>query len=263
MESTARTWIAALRGSQQRLAALVGSLIPEQLHAPSYDAGRTIAQVLAHIGAQAEVAQQSLAAALSDRKPFGPDGFSAIQAVWSARDPGQQAVECLVSDREHVRRLEQVTDEQLAGMRVKILGTEYDAIGMIWLRLGEHALHSWDIAVSLDPAAVVAPQSVGLLVDWVPQVAACGGKPPGVPYRAGISTTDPEREFLLEVAADTISMSTVRGGAGGEGIPALRMPAEALLRLVYGRLDPGHTPPVQVLSGRVELDLLRQTFPGV
>lgn len=261
MESSARTWIAALRGSQQRLAALVGSLIPEQLHAPSYDPGRTIAQVLAHIGAQAEVAQQALAAALSGREPFGPDGLRAIQAVWSARDPGQQAVECLVSDREHVRRLEQVSDEQLAGIRVKILGTEYDAVGMVWLRLGEHALHSWDIAVSLDPAAVVAPQSVALLVDWVPRVAACGGRPSGVPYRVGIQTTDPEREFLLDVA-ETISMPALRSGAAGDGIPVLRMPAEALLRLVYGRLDSGHTPPVQVLSGRVELDLLRQAFPG-
>ena len=102
---------------------------------------------------------------------------------------------------------------------------------------------------------------MALLVDWVPQVAACGGKPPGVPYRVGIQTTDPEREFLLDVA-ETMSMSAARGGAADEGIPTLRMPAEALLRLVYGRLDPGHTPPVQVLSGRVELDLLRQTFPG-
>jgi uncharacterized protein (TIGR03083 family) len=260
MESSARTWIAALRGSQQRLAALVGSLIPEQLHAPSYDAGWTIAQVLAHIGAQAEIAQHALAAALSGREPFGLDGFRAIRAVWNARDPGQQAVECLVNDREHVRRLEQVSDEQLARIRLNVIGTEYDAVGMVWLRLGEHALHSWDIAVSLDPAAVVAPQSVALLVDRAPQVAACGGKPPGVPYRIGVRTTDPERGFLLDVA-ETISMSAVRGGAV-EGIPALRMPAEALLRLVYGRLDPGHTPPVQVLSGGVELDLLRQTFPG-
>jgi hypothetical protein len=100
---------------------------------------------------------------------------------------------------------------------------------------------------------------VALLVDWIPQVAACGGKPPGVPYRLGIQTTDPEREFLLDVT-ETMSMSAVRGGAAGT--PVLRMPAEALLRLVYGRLDSGHTPPVQVLSGRVELDLLRQTFPG-
>jgi uncharacterized protein (TIGR03083 family) len=261
MDSSARTWIAALRGSQQRLAALVGSFIPEQLHTPSYDAGWTIAQVLAHIGAQAEVAQQALAAALSGREPFGPDGFRAIQAVWNARDPGQQAVECLVCDREQVRRLEQVSDEQLAGIRVKILGTDYDAVGLVWLRLGEHALHSWDIAVSLDPAAVVAPQSVALLVDRIPQVAACGGKPPGVPYRARIETTDPEREFRLDVS-QAISMSAVPVGAAGDGIPALRMPAEALLRLVYGRLDPGHTPPMQVLSGPVELDLLRQTFPG-
>jgi len=261
MESSARTWIAALRGSQQRLAALVGSLTPEQLRAPSYDAGRTIAQVLAHIGSQAEIAQQALAAGLSGREPFGPDGFKAIQAVWNARDPGQQAVECLVCDREHVRRLEQVTDEQLARIRVKILDTEYDAVGLVWLRLGEHALHSWDIAVSLDPAAVVAPQSVALLVDWVPYVAACGGQPLGVPYRAGVRTSDPEREFLLDVT-ETISVSAVSPGAVGDGIPALRMPAEALLRLVYGRLDPRHTPPVQVLSGRADLDLLRRTFPG-
>jgi len=261
MESSARTWIAALRGSQQRLAALVGSLTPEQLHAPSYAADWTIAQVLAHIGAQAEIAQQALAAALSGREPFGPDGFRAIKAIWDARDPGQQAVECMVNDREHVRRLEQVTDDQLAGIRVKILGTEYDAVGLVWLRLGEHALHSWDIAVSLDPAALVDPQSVALLVDWIPHVAACGGKPPGVPYRARIQAAAPEREFLLDVT-EAISVSAVRPGAAGDDIPALRMPAEALLRLVYGRLDPGHTPPVQVPSGRVELDRLRQTFPG-
>jgi uncharacterized protein (TIGR03083 family) len=262
MESSARTWIAALRGSQERLAALAGSLIPEQLHAPSYDADWTIAQVLAHIGAQAEIAQQALAAALSGREPFGPDGFRAIKAVWDARDPGQQAVECLVNDREHVRRLEQVTDDELAGIRVKILGTDYDAVGLVWLRLGEHALHSWDIAVSLDPAALVDPQSVALLVDRIPQVAACGGKPPGVPYQARIQATEPEREFLLDVT-EVISVSAVRPGAAGHDIPALRMPAEALLRLVYGRLDPDHTPPVQVLSGQVELDLLRQTFPGL
>ena len=261
MECSARAWIAALRGSQQRLADLVGSLTPEQLRAPSYDAGWTIAQVLAHIGAQAEIAQQALAAALSGREPFGLDGFRSILAVWSARDPGQQAVECLVSDREHVRRLEQVTDEQLAGMRLRILGTQYDAAGLVWLRLGEHALHSWDIAVSLDPAAVVAPQSVTMLIDRVPQIAACGAKPPGVPYQVGIQTTDPDREFLLS-AAQTVSMSEVAAGAAGDGVPALRMPAEALLRLVYGRLDPGHTPPVQALSGQVDLDLLRRTFPG-
>lgn len=265
MESTARTWIAALRGSQQRLAALVGRLTPEQLREASYASGWTIAQVLAHLGGQAEIAEQSLAAALAGRQPFGIDGFKSIWAVWNARDPDQQAVECLLQDRTYVRRLEQLTDEQLTGIRLTFLGTELDAVGMLWLRLGEHALHSWDVAVSLDPAALVAAQSVALLVDRIPQVAARTGKPVGEPFAVAIATTGPERGFLLDVGA-TVSMSAALpapgGAAEGAGVARLRMPAEALLRLVYGRLDPDHTPPVESVSGAIDLDILRKTFPG-
>jgi uncharacterized protein (TIGR03083 family) len=265
MESSARTWIAALRGSQRRLAALVGRLTPEQLRGPSYDNGWTIAHVLAHLGSQAEMAQQSLAAALAGREPFGLDGFRSISAVWNARDPDQQAVECLVYDLAHVRRLQQLTDEQLAEIRPKLIDVEVGTIDMVWLRLGEHALHSWDVAVSLDPAAVVAPESVALLIDRIPQVAARTGKPQREPFAVGIQTTSPEHDFLLE-AGETVSLCALPPGPGdgpaSNGIPRVRMPAEALLRLVYGRLDPDHTPPVQSLSGAIDLGTLRATFPG-
>jgi hypothetical protein len=40
----------------------------------------------------------------------------------------------------------------------------------------------------------------------------------------------------------------------------VRLPAEAFLRLVYGRLDPDHTPPVSPQD--VELGTLRAMFPG-
>ena len=40
-------------------------------------------------------------------------------------------------------------------------------------------------------------------------------------------------------------------------------PAEAFLRLVYGRLDPDHTPAVDLDAADVTLDELRRTFPGV
>lgn len=50
--------------------------------------------------------------------------------------------------------------------------------------------------------------------------------------------------------------------AGGNSVPRIRMPAEAVLRLVYGRLDPDHTPPVDSLSGTIDLGILRATFPG-
>jgi hypothetical protein len=41
----------------------------------------------------------------------------------------------------------------------------------------------------------------------------------------------------------------------------VRMPGEALVRLVYGRLDSEHTPEAVEAEG-VDLDVLRSVFPG-
>jgi hypothetical protein len=77
--------------------------------------------------------------------------------------------------------------------------------------------------------------------------------------RPGIKTTDPRRDYLL-IAADPVTMADWPGdGAGADG--EVRMPAEALLRLAYGRLDPGHTP-AGVEADPADLDRLRQVFPG-
>jgi hypothetical protein len=46
-------------------------------------------------------------------------------------------------------------------------------------------------------------------------------------------------------------------GSAGE----VTMPAEALLRLAYGRLDPDHTP-AGVTGDDADLGTLRQIFPG-
>jgi hypothetical protein len=51
------------------------------------------------------------------------------------------------------------------------------------------------------------------------------------------------------------------GGAAADGASEISMPAEALLRLAYGRLDPGHTP-AQVQADPADLDQLRAIFPG-
>lgn len=270
MESSARIWIDALRGSQQRLASLVGTLSPEQLRGRSYDTEWSIAQVLSHIGSQAEIAQAGLARVLAGAEPLGMEDFRRIWAVWDARDPDEQAARSLAEDAGHVTSLDQLSDEQLDGIHTQMFGMEFDAAGLVALRLGEHALHSWDVAVSFDPAATVAADCVALLVDRLPSLAARAGKFPGESARVSIQTTDPDREFLLEVA-DPVALTAVTpgpdGGAPADQAPAgqtdrIEMPAEALLRLVYGRLDPDHTPPVKVISGQVSLDLLRRTFPG-
>jgi len=53
----------------------------------------------------------------------------------------------------------------------------------------------------------------------------------------------------------------VDGDAPPEPGPSeLRLPAEALIRLVYGRLDEAHTPPAETAG--IELDDLRQIFRG-
>jgi hypothetical protein len=49
--------------------------------------------------------------------------------------------------------------------------------------------------------------------------------------------------------------------AADDGVAEVAMPAEALLRLAYGRLDPGHTP-ASVTGDAADLDRLRAVFPG-
>jgi uncharacterized protein (TIGR03083 family) len=261
MESSARTWIGVLRGSQQRLASLVGPLSPEQLRGPSYCSEWTIAHVMSHLGSQAEIGQASLAAVLSGSEPLSMDDFRKIWAIWDARDPDDQAAESLVQDSAQVGRYEELSDEELAGIRAPLFGMEFDAVGLLGLRLGEHAVHTWDIAVSLDPAATISEDAAGLLVDRLSWIAGRAGKADGEPYRVIIETTGPERTFLLDVG-ESVELSEAEPGTADDVAGRIRMPAEALLRLVYGRLDADHTPPVEVLAGEVDLDRLRKTFPG-
>jgi hypothetical protein len=124
------------------------------------------------------------------------------------------------------------------------------------MRLGEHAVHTWDVAVALDDAALVAPDAVDLLVDTLGQLVARTGKPTDAVNYVTIRTTEPEREFALDVG-DSVSLAAATDHAAGA---ELRLPAEALLRLVYGRLDPAHSSRVETTG--VDLAVLRGVFPG-
>jgi hypothetical protein len=79
--------------------------------------------------------------------------------------------------------------------------------------------------------------------------------------RVHLVTSSPERRFTLE-AADAVTVAASPDGEdAGRDTPELRLPAESLIRLVYGRLDPAHTPPVEARG--VDLDELRRMFPGL
>jgi uncharacterized protein (TIGR03083 family) len=265
MESTAREWIAVLRHSHERLLGLVGPLSPEQISGPSYCRDWTVAQVLSHIGSGAEIAMMMLPSALGQSEPVDRELFQGVWDRWNAMTPDNQAAAGLVADAQYVQALDQLSDEELASVSLPFLGLSLDAVGLIRLRLGEHALHTWDIAVMFDPAAVVSPDAVNLLIDNVPQFLAPRlGKPQEQPFAARIKTTEPARDYLL-TASDTVTMGDWPGaealGSDGPDVAEVSMPAEALLRLSYGRLDAGHTP-ASVDAKPEDLDRLRAIFPG-
>jgi hypothetical protein len=120
-----------------------------------------------------------------------------------------------------------------------------------------------------DAAAVVAPDAVALLIDGMPSLVERIGAPVDQALRVRITTRDPARRFLLVADSEGAALEVVADGAEGNGADraasvdegVLELPAEALIRLIYGRLDPAHTP--SHTSSGVDLDILRRMFPGI
>ncbi len=256
METSPAPWIEALRHSHDRLRAVAGPLGLSQLQRPSYAAKWSIAQVLSHLGSQAEVFGLLLDAGLSRQDPPGRDMFGPIWQTWDAKSAQAQAADALRADQAVTERFESLDAGQRKRLRLTVFGMDLDTAGLARMRLGEHAIHTWDIAVALDPAATVAPDAVSLLIDALGQLVARTAKPGGPARRWQVSTTTPGRHFTL-ATGETV---TLAAADSDEGLPEVGMPAEAFVRLVYGRLDPAHTPPIK--ARRADLDKLRQLFPG-
>jgi uncharacterized protein (TIGR03083 family) len=263
VDHDAHAHIAALRNSHERLASLTGAMSEDQLTGGSYCRDWTVAQVLSHLGSGAEIALLMLEAALAGQ-PMDRDAMGPIWDTWNAKSPQQQAADCLPADEAQIKRLEGLSDAELEGISADFFGMKLDAAGLVRMRLSEHAVHTWDVAVSLDDAAEVSPDAVELLMAQLPMVAGWTGKPDGEPFRLRLRGTEPEADFLLEVT-DRVTLGPWpgEGPAGATADGQVQLPAEALLRLVYGRLDPGHTPTVEVSGEPGLLDRARAVFPGL
>jgi uncharacterized protein (TIGR03083 family) len=258
LENDPAPFTQALRHSHDSLRTLVEPLTDDQLEQRSYCTDWSIAQVLSHLGSQAEGFGLWLDAGLAGQDPPGQDVFPPIWDAWNARAPRAQATDSLRANEALIQRLESLDAGQQERFHLKLFGMDLDLAGLARMRLSEHAVHSWDVAVALDPAARVAPEAVDLIVDTLGPLAARSGKPDGSKLRLHVSVSGPQRDFTLE-SGETVTL--VRSTAGEDaGLPELQLPAEALVRLVYGRLDRAHTPPVETRG--VDLDELRRLFPG-
>jgi len=256
MEPSPGPWISALRHSHDRLQARVEPLGLAQLEQRSYDSEWSIAQVLSHLGSQAEIFGLFLDAGLAGQDPPGREEFAPIWESWNGKDPRAQASDALSADEATLERFESLDADEQARLHLKVFGMDLGVTGLARMRVGEHAIHTWDVVVALDPAATVAPDAVVLLIDTLDQLAARVGKPDGKQRRVRVSTTAPDRQFILE----TSEAVTLTPSDGEEAPAELRLPAEALVRLVYGRMDEAHTPPLEAAG--VDLDELRAIFPG-
>jgi len=253
-------WTAALEHSHRRLADAVAPLSADQVAGPSYDRDWSIAEVLSHIGSGAEIFQLFLRAGLLGEDPPGPEAFAPIWDRWNAKTPVDQAADAVVTDRAFLDRLADVDGEARDAFGLDLFGERRGFGELLRLRLGEHAVHTWDVVVMDDPHATIAPDAVELLIDVVHQLVGMVGRPSEEAVRVHVTTTSPARRLLIEADADGARLTPSDGVPARSGDATLALPAEALLRLVYGRLDEGHTPALE--GDPAVLDDLRRVFPG-
>jgi uncharacterized protein (TIGR03083 family) len=247
--------LGALRASVDRLHALASRLDNTQIVAPSYCDDWSIAQVLSHLGSGAVISRRGLQDVIAGTAT--PDDFNqSVWDEWNAKSPRAQADEALAADEALMQALEAVDEEERLRLTFSLGPMSLGFNDMFGLRLNEHVFHTWDIAVMFDDAARLPGDATGLVVDNLSLIARFSGRPDGQDRTIAIRTTDPDRNVALVLSAEGVEL-----GPGEPGqAPELELPAEALSRLAYGRLDPDHTP---AFTGDASLlDTLRAVFPG-
>jgi uncharacterized protein (TIGR03083 family) len=249
----------ALRASHDRLVAVVSGLTDGQAAGPSYDDDWSIGQVASHLGSGAEVFHLFLEAGLQGAPTPGVESMQPIWAVWDGKTPEVQVRDVVGADAGFLDRVAAMSADEQEKWRIDLFGTEQDLAGLLRMRLGEHALHTWDIAVMADPGLAVPEDAAAHVVDNLAMVAGRAGQPNDEPFSVEVRTTGPERALHLDVGPEGVALSP---SLDDTGAATLTLPAEALIRLVYGRLDPDHTPDSVTPTG-IDLDVLRRTFPGV
>jgi uncharacterized protein (TIGR03083 family) len=244
-----------LHASVDRLHDLVRELDEPQLESPSYCDEWSVADVLSHLGSVAVILRRRVAAAL-DGATLPDDFAQPIWDEWNAKSSRARADDALVEDELLLETVEAVDADERARLAFPTGPVTLSFDEFVALRVNEHALHTWDIEVMFDPTATVPEDAAAVIVDNLGLIARFTARPVGTEREVRIRTQRPERHFTVRLTNETAELL-----AGDAGVsPDLELPAEAFARLVYGRLDSEHSPPVRA-NGEL-LDLLRAVFPG-
>ncbi|HEX7443137.1 MAG TPA: maleylpyruvate isomerase family mycothiol-dependent enzyme [Acidimicrobiales bacterium] len=246
---------AALRASVVHLRAVVNGLSPDQVRQSAYPAEWTIADTLSHLGSGAAIMMRTLEDIVHGRDTDAEFNQS-VWDGWSAKDPDAQAADALTAGQALADRIDHLDDAQRSAFRYEMGPLSVDLAGFVGLRLNEHVVHTWDVEVTVDPTAVLPPDAAGVIIDRLGLIVGFAGRPMGSERSVHVTTSDPDRGITMAMGVDAVEMAL----SAPVDEPDLELPTEALIRLVYGRLDPDHTPPS--VKGGV-LDELRKAFPGI
>jgi uncharacterized protein (TIGR03083 family) len=252
----------ALRASVGHLRDLAAPLSDEQLAASAYPSEWSVADVLSHLGSGAVIHRHRLGDVLSHRDT--DDGFAPrVWDEWNAKSAPQKRTDGLEADAALLAALEAVDLPDRATFAMPLGPMSFDFATFVGLRVNEHTLHTWDVEVALDPAATLQASTVPSVLDNLGMVAGWAGRPTGETGAIVVRTTHPARELVVRLTPEAVRLEPADADAGTTSEPApgdeLELPAEAFVRLVYGRLDDAHSP----VPGSPAIDTLRAVFRGM
>jgi uncharacterized protein (TIGR03083 family) len=247
--------LVALRSSVEHLAHVVQRLNPAQYGSPAYPTDWSIADVFSHLGSSGAILTRRFDDIVAGRATEESLN-QPIWEQWNAKAPASQVREALDANVTLLERLESLDNIRRDTFQFSMGPMDFDFSGFVGLRLNELVLHTWDVEVMIDPSARLWRGAVDVVVDNLDTIVRFSGRPSGVAHNLGVRTVDPYRLFTFSFGLASVELIS----DAPVGRRDLEIPAEALIRLVYGRLDPAHTPLVVDVA---HLDDLRRAFPGI
>lgn len=223
--------------------------------ASAYPTEWTVADTFSHLGSGAVISERRFDDVIANREA-DPAFNASVWEEWNAKDPATQVADSLASDDAFLSTLEAASDDERESFHFALGPYTFDFDGLVALRLAEHVLHTWDIEVPFNPGATLANDAANAILDRAQLTVSRTGRPTGEVRLVTVRTGEPARDFTIAMDVDSVNLIE----EDLEGSPDVELTAEALVRLIYGRLDVDEGSPVT--SSEI-VNFLRGVFPGL
>jgi uncharacterized protein (TIGR03083 family) len=251
MSSLADLTLARIRALHEDLVSRAKDLTDDQLAATSGATEWPVAQVLSHLGSQAEIALAGLPATLSGGEAPGQDFNEAVWARWNALDNRAKAAGFVEHSSALLAAIEAVPDRDERTVKLAFLPFPLGFAAVMGMRLNEYALHHWDVVQGLDGDARIDDETATLMAQHLAD---------GLSFMLGFIGKADQLAEPTVLRADSLVLTidqAVSVTPDATPTATLRAPLEAGIRLLNGRLRED-----VVVEGNVTLSDLRKVFPG-